>query len=82
MKIYRVFSPDLDQTPEDARRVMAHDDEDAATLWGRRQDAESAEYTIAKGSDMVAIVCEEGTTTTASFIVTAETTPTYIARRM
>jgi hypothetical protein len=50
-----VWNPDQAETVEDARTIYARDAEDAAVDWGERDDNDSAEYDIAKGTS--AVVC-------------------------
>jgi hypothetical protein len=46
---YVVWCPDLGSGPEDGRTIIAHNDEEAACIWARREDAESADYWIVQG---------------------------------
>lgn len=48
-KKYLVWCPEHSQEPEDGREITAFDHEDAACMWARREDAESADYWIVGG---------------------------------
>lgn len=57
---FKVWSPDLGESAEDARTIEAHDAQDAAAEWAEWSDSHSAEYSIIKGSDMTCVVaCED-----------------------
>lgn len=56
MKKHLVWCPELGSGPEDGRTIMAHDHEDAACLWARREDAESADYWIVGGEGTTVMV--------------------------
>lgn len=56
MKKHLVWCPELGGGPEDGRVIMAHDHEDAACLWARREDAESADYWIVGGDGTTVVV--------------------------
>lgn len=45
-----VWNPDEGSTEADARTFYARDAEDAAEKWAERDDNDSAEYTIVRGS--------------------------------
>lgn len=56
MKKHLVWCPELGSNAEDGREIMAHDDEDAACLWARREDVQSADYWIVGGSGTTVVV--------------------------
>lgn len=56
MKKHLVWCQELGSGPEDGRVFMAHDHEDAACIWARREDAESADYWIVGGAGTSVVV--------------------------
>lgn len=56
MNRYLVWCPELGSTSVDGRGLMAHDAEDAACRWARREDAESADYWIVGGDGTTVVV--------------------------
>jgi hypothetical protein len=79
MKQYLVWCPDLGSTEEDGRKIMAHDPEDAACLWARREDSRSADYWIVGGTDANVVVRDPDGAEHA-LIVSGESVPSYRAR--
>jgi len=53
---YQVWSPDADQTAEDARRCVASSAEEAAELWAKAYD-EIAPITLSSGGRRCALLC-------------------------
>lgn len=43
MATYLVWCPELGSGPDDAKSIKANDAEHAATIWARREDAESSD---------------------------------------
>jgi hypothetical protein len=78
MRKYLVWCPELGSGPEDAKVVMAHDEEDAACLWARREDCESADYWIV-GGDGTTVVVRGPDGTDQHFRVTGEQAIDYRA---
>ena len=79
MKKYLVWCPDLGSDADDGREFMAHDPEDAACLWARREDCQSADYWIVGGTDAnVKVRDPQGGV--HSLIVSGESVPSYRAR--
>ena len=60
MKKHLVWCPELGGGPEDGREIVAHDHEDAACIWARREDAESADYWIVGGDGTSVVVRDSG----------------------
>lgn len=56
MKKHLVWCPELGSSADDGKSIMAHDHEDAACLWARREDAESADYWIVGGDGTTVVV--------------------------
>lgn len=79
MKTYLVWCPELGSGPEDGRTIAAMDHEDAAQLWARREDAESADYWIV-GGDGTTVIVRGPDGTENSLRVTGEPSINYRAR--
>lgn len=79
MKKHLVWCPELGSGPEDGREIMAHDHEDAACEWARREDAESADYWIV-GGDGTAVVVRDPGGDEKTLRVTGEPDIHYVAR--
>lgn len=79
MKQHLVWCPDLGSSDEDGLRIMAHDPDDAACLWAKREDSNSADYWIVGGTDANVIVRDPNGIEHA-LIVSGETIPHYRAR--
>jgi hypothetical protein len=79
MKKHLVWCPDLGSGPDDGREIMAHDPEDAACLWARREDSDSADYWIVGGTDANVMVRDPQGRERA-LIVSGETAASYRAR--
>lgn len=56
MKKHTVWCPEIGGSADDGREVMAHDHEDAACLWAKREDAASADYWIVGGDGTTVVV--------------------------
>jgi len=81
MKKYRVWCPDLGSTAEDGRDIMAYDHEDAACIWARREDVESADYWIVQGGGTtVQVQVQDPPGEPKSLRVTGEPSIDYRAR--
>lgn len=79
MKQYLVWCPDLGSDADDGFAVMAHNPEDAACIWARREDSNSADYWIIGGQDANVIVRDlQGVE--RALIVSGELVPSYRAR--
>lgn len=78
MKKHLVWCPELGSGPEDGREIMAHDHEDAACIWARREDAESADYWI--GGDGTVVVVRDHSGNEKTLRVTGEPDIHYRAR--
>lgn len=59
MATYIVWCPELGSTPEDGKTIKASEAEEAATIWARREDAESADYWIVGGDGATVMVRDE-----------------------
>lgn len=59
MATYIVWCPELGSGPDDGKAIKARDAEDAATIWARREDAESADYWIVGGDGTTVMVRDE-----------------------
>ena len=79
MKQYLVWCPDLGSDADDGFSIMAHDPENAACIWARREDSNSADYWIIGGQDANVIVRDlQGVE--HALIVSSESVPSYRAR--
>jgi len=79
MNEYEVWCPERGAGAEDAVTVRALHEEQAAEVWAKCEDAESAEYWIAFGDGAVVHVRRPGGAT-IELRVTGEQTISYIAR--
>lgn len=59
MATYLVWCPELGSGPDDAKSIKANDAEHAATIWARREDAESSDYWIVGGEGTTVMVRNE-----------------------
>ena len=59
MAAYIVWCPDLGSGPEHGKTIKASDAEEAATIWARREDVESADYWIVGGEGTTVVVRDE-----------------------
>lgn len=76
---FLVWCPELGSTAEDGREILSDDAEDAARIWARREDAESADYWIVGGSGATVVVrSPDGSE--CRMRVTGEPTIRYTAR--
>lgn len=79
MATYVVWCPELGSGPDDGKTIKADDAEEAATIWARREDAESADYWIVGGDGTTVVVRDEhGQDRTIR--VRGETSIVYFAR--
>lgn len=76
---YLVWCAELGGGPDDGRKIMAHDHEDAACLWARREDAESADYWIV-GGDGASVIVRGPDGDERALLVTGEPAIDYRAR--
>lgn len=74
---FAVWSPDLGSTEDDAREIEAFDAESAAEKWADREDCESADYWIVRGTP--AKVCVREGDKVRTFTVHGETVAAYHA---
>lgn len=56
MTKYIVWCPELGSTADDGKTISAYDEFEAAAMWARREDAESADYWIVGGEGTTVIV--------------------------
>lgn len=81
MTKYLVWRPEYGQEPEDGTVVDAYDANSAACKWAERDDAESADYLIVRGSDAtVKVRAVNKPTDEWEMIVSGESVPSYRAR--
>jgi hypothetical protein len=80
MPKFMVWSPDQGSTEADAREIEAFDASSAAEEWADRDDCESAEYQIVRGSN--AKVCVRDGERVRTFDVSGETVALYAAREI
>lgn len=80
---YKVWCPELGQSPDDAEIIDAFDAGLAATKWARHEDAYSAEYWIVGGGGTEVCVCAVGKEDDISkFFVSGETDIVYSAKKV
>lgn len=78
---FLVWYPEYGQTEEDgARKVYAADHEQAAERWAERNDADTCDYAIVGGSEVVLHVKKAGEDEVKKFTVTGRSEPVYDAR--
>lgn len=77
-----MWCPDDGECHEDARKIEACFPDDAAEKWAERFDWDSAEYTIANGTEKTVNVKEITGSEILRYEVYAETNPRYYARRV
>lgn len=75
--IFYVWNSDMSE--EGARKVHAPDPQEAAVVWADRDDASSADYSIARGNEVIVNVRREGEGEVLRFRVYGETVPHYHA---
>jgi hypothetical protein len=78
---YTVWCPELGGGPEDGKTISANDHEDAACIWARREDAESANYWIVGGDGTTVAVRGPGGLV-LNIRVTGEPSIDYLAREV
>ena len=81
MTKYLVWCPELGAAAEDGRDVTAHDFADAACIWARGEDGQSADYWIV-GGDGATVMVRSPDGTEQSLRVTGEQDIHYRAWRV
>ena len=80
---WHVWQPDQGSTREDARTVYAYSRDTAVERWAERDDAESADYCIIRGTEATVLIARADgpeKDVVATYTVSGESVPEYTAR--